>query len=203
MPIGWPADGAAARSLRYWLSVLIAAIAGSGLLVFVVLADPAQAVTHKHPAWKSSDPFAKWLNGGFIVRNNVLNTAAARRQMIWADSYRRWGVQSAQPDTGGVKAYPSVQRNYPRQPAYSSLRYLRSSFKQSIPSVPNVSAEAAYEVWLNNHTVEVMMWVDNHHQSPAGQVIGTIPIYQEKFVVWQDGKNKYSFVLDGQRQTTG
>jgi Flp pilus assembly protein TadB len=201
MLTGRPDGGAAARSPRRWLSVLFVAIAAPGLLVFAAFADRAQAGVPKHPAWKSTFPVATWPNDGFTVRNNVLNPAEAGHQMIWANSYRHWGVVSTQPDTGSIKAYPSVQKNYPEHPEYSSLRYLRSSFKQSMPSAADLSAEAAYEVWLNNRTVEVMMWVSNHNQSPAGQVIGTIPIYQEKFVVWQDGNNKYSFVLDGQQAT--
>jgi hypothetical protein len=159
--------------------MLLAAIAGPGLVALATLPDPAQAVIARHSAWKSSAPFAKWSNGGFTVRNNVLNTAAAGRQTIWADSYRSWGVESTQPNTSGTKAYPSVQRYYPNQPTYSSLRHLRSRFRQFIPSAANLSAEAAYDVWLNNHTVEVMMWVNNHNQYPAGHVIGTINIYHE------------------------
>ena len=185
--------------------MLMAAIAGPGLVALVAVADPAQAGVPKHPAWKSTAPLAKWpgAGAGFTLSNDVFNTAEAGRQLIWGDSYRHWGVESTQPNSPSIKAYPSVQRIYPNQPAYSRLRHLRSSFTQSMPSAANLSAEAAYEVWLNNRTVEVMMWVDNRNQTPAGQHIGSIPIYQENFDVYQNGPHQFSFVLSGQQQLTG
>lgn len=184
--------------------MLMVAIAGPCLVVSVAFADAAQAAVPKHAKWKSASPSATWSEGGFTLSNNVLATTGAGRQLIWADSYRKWGVESTQPNTTSVKSYPSVQWIYPNQPAYSSLRYLRSSFTQSMPSAVNLSADAAYEVWLNNHTVEVMMWVDNHNQAPAGQLIDQmVPIYNEKFDLYKNGPNNYSFVLNGQQQTRG
>ena len=111
-----------------------------------------------------------------------------------------WGVESTQADTTSVKTYPSVQKNY-NHPKYTSLRGLRSRFTESMPSTGNFDAEAAYDLWLNNYQVEVMMWFDNHKQTPAGSVIAKIHIYGKKFAVWQSGHDMYSFVLSGTQKT--
>ena len=69
-----------------------------------------------------------------------------------------------------------------------NLTYLRSGFRQYMPPAKgNYIAEAAYDIWLNNWDTELMIWVDNHGQVPAGKVVGTYTIYGEKWQLWQDG----------------
>jgi Flp pilus assembly protein TadB len=192
----WP------KPLARWLGILVATIAGLGLVAVTAQAVPARAGVPKKAPWKTTDPYAEWLNAGFTISNNVL-TAQAGPQTIWAFSYRRWGVESDQPATSTVKSYPSVRKSYPVQPAYSSLEYLRSTYAQSMPSTAALSADATYEVWLDNHTVEVMMWVDNHNRTPAGRMIGTILRFKQTFAVWQNGPDMYTFVLSGPQQAAG
>jgi len=72
-----------------------------------------------------------------------------------------------------------------------------------MPSTATLAAEATYAIWLNNHQVEVMMWVDNHNRTPAGRKFGEIVIYQHDFTVWQNGPDMYTFVLSGPQETTG
>jgi hypothetical protein len=99
--------------------------------------------------------------------------------------------------------YPSVQKNYRNRP-YTSLKSLTSTFTESMPPASsNFIAEAAYDIWLNNFNIEVMMWVDNHRQVPAGHVIATVDIFGQKFRVWQSGHDLFSFALVGKRETSG
>jgi hypothetical protein len=196
--------GSFSKPLPRWLAMLASgALAGPGLAVFSTLSAPAQAAIPPHPAWKSSAPFGTWQNGRFDVYNNEWNTSEAGPQTIWANSYRDWGVESKQANTTSVKTYPSVQKNYNKNPRYTAFRSLRSTFTESMPSVANFDAEAAYDLWLNNYQIELMMWVDNHKQAPAGKVIARIHIYGQKFTVWQNGNDMYSFVLSGKQETTG
>jgi hypothetical protein len=160
------------------------------------------AAKPKHPKWESIAPFGAWKNGGFIIYNNEWNTSAAGPQTIWADSFHHWGVTTDQALTTAVKTYPCVQKNYPNIP-YSELTYLRSGFTQSMPFAPYLDAEAAYDLWLNNYKIEVMMWVDNHGQTPAGSVIAHVNIYGENFAVYQRGSFMFTFLLTGKQQTTG
>jgi Flp pilus assembly protein TadB len=190
------------QSLARWLVILVAAIAGLGLAAVAAQAIPAQAGVPKKAAWKQTNPSGEWSNAGFTLSNNVLSTQAGP-QTIWAYSYNRWGVESDQPATSTVKSYPSVKRILASQPAFSSLEYLRSTFAQSLPAAPTLSAEAAYEVWLDNHTVDVMVWVDTHNRKPAGHRIGEIILYKHDFFVYRNGPHMYTFVLSGRQETYG
>ncbi len=191
------------QPLRPRLAMLVAVVlAGPGLAIFATFPSPANAAIPPNPAWESTAPFGTWNNGKFDVYNNEWNTSEAGPQTIWANSYRDWGVESTQADTTSVKTYPSVQKNY-NNPKYTSLDGLKSRFTESMPSAGNFDAEAAYDLWLNNYQVEVMMWFDNHKQTPAGSVIAKIHIYGKKFAVWQSGHDMYSFVLTGKQKTKG
>ncbi len=191
------------KPLRGWLAMpVVVALAGLELVAFAAVPSAANAAVPSNPAWKSSAAFGAWHNGGFIVYNNEWNTAEAGPQTIWANSYQNWGVSSKQANTTSVKTYPSVQKNYSNTP-YTSLAWLRSTFTESMPSAPNLDAEAAYDVWLNNYNIEVMIWVDNHRQAPAGSLVAKVKIYGQTFAVWQSGRDMYSFVLSGKRETSG
>ena len=190
------------RGTRRWLSALAAVLAGPGVVV-LALPGPAQAAIPKDAVLKSSNPAKTWANGGYLVANNVLNSSGTGSQTIWANSYHQWGVESTLASSGSVRAYPCVQKNFPTAPSYDSFSFLRSGFTQSMPSGAGLAAEAAYELWLDNDTVKVMMWIDTSGRSPAGKRIGTIVFYKEMFVVWQNGPDMYTFVLSGPPQTTG
>lgn len=192
------------KPLRRRLAMVAAGVlAGPGLVVFGTFPATANAAVPPHPAWKSTAPFGLWNNGKFDVYNNEWNTSEAGPQTIWAYSYRHWGVESKQPNTTSVKTYPSVQKNY-NNARYTSFRSLRSKFTEAMPSAAtNFDAEAAYDLWLNNYKIELMMWVDTHKQVPAGHVVARIHIYGQKFAVWQSGNDMFSFVLSGKQETSG
>jgi len=72
---------------------------------------------------------------------------------------------------GGCAAevYESAQWNY-RNGRYSSIRYLYSSFSETMPTGSlrrnGFDAEAAYDMFINGtDTDEVMVWVDNQGQT--------------------------------------
>ena len=147
------------------------------------------------PSWQSSAPFGAWNNGGFIVYNNEWNSSAGP-QTIWADSYRHWGVRSAQAaGNTAVETYPCVQKNFDNVPVFS-FHLIQNGFTESMPAgVHGLDAEAADDVWLNNYQLEVMIWVDNHGQRPSGNVVGHATIFGQRFAVWRGGTT-YTLVLN-------
>ena len=100
-----------AKPNRRLAALATAAVAGPGL-VLLASSIPADASIPANPHWESSAAFGTWNTGKFDLYNNEWNTSAAGPQTIWGDSYKRWGVQSTQPDSTSVKTYPSVQENY-------------------------------------------------------------------------------------------
>jgi hypothetical protein len=181
-------------------TVAAVALAAPGLLALT--APTASASIPPNATFKSSEPFGTWNNGAFDVYNNEWNTSEAGPQTIWAFSYHHWGVESTQSATTSVKTYPSVQRNYPSRP-YSTFGMLRSTFAERMPSSRNFIGEAAYDLWLNNFSIEVMVWVDNHGQVPSGKIIAHATFYGQKFAVWKGSSKQFSFTLQGGNERSG
>jgi hypothetical protein len=185
---------------RALATIAAAALAAPGLLMLT--APTASASVPSSAAFKSSEPFGTWNNGAFDVYNNEWNTSEAGPQTIWAFNYHHWGVESTQSASTSVKTYPSVQRNYPNRP-YSTFSMLRSTFAEQMPSSGDFIAEAAYDLWLNNYSIEVMMWFDNHRQVPAGNVIAHVTFGGQNFSVWKSGNDFFSFKLEGGNVQSG
>jgi hypothetical protein len=170
--------------------------AGAGTAV----ATTASAAIPPSPKFESSAPFGRWGNAGFIVNNNAWNPSTGP-QTIWADSYRNWGVQSDQAaDNIRVETYPSVEKNYDNVPV-SSFQAIVNGFTESMPDAVGLRAEAADDVFLNDRAIEVMIWVDNHGQTPAGNIISHAVISNQSFAVWRGGPT-YTFVLN-HNETSG
>jgi len=179
---------------RIWIALLAAVVFTAVTAVSAAAGIPA------NPKWESSDPLASWQNGGFLICNNEWG-AGFGPQTIWADSYRHWGVESDQ--TAGntvVETYPCVQKTYDNVPV-SEFGAIRNGFTQSMPSGVGLRAEAADDVWLDDYGIEVMIWVDNHRQVPAGHVISHLTSYGQRFAVWRAG-SIYTFVLN-HNETSG
>lgn len=168
-----------------------------GQYASVRLAAPAGA------QWSSTRQFGLWNDGHFDVYNNEWNTAEAGPQLVWANSYRHWGVESVQPGSTSVKTYPSVQQNF-QNPPLRTVRSLSSTFAQSMPPQKlTYDAEAAYDLWLDNYKIEVMVWVANHGQTPLGGVINHVVISGREYAVYSGGADVFSFVATGKPATRG
>jgi hypothetical protein len=201
------------RPVNRWI-VALAGVVLAGLAIVSALQSPvvtpyvgqyarARLGGSGASAWSSTGQFGTWHNGRFDVYNNEWNTAEAGPQLVWADSYRHWGVESVQPDSTSVKTYPSVQQNYDNAPL-STVTSLSSTFAQTMPPANvNYDAEAAYDLWLDNYNVEVMVWVANHGQTPSGGVIHHVVITGWHYAVYESGSKMFSFVSTGRPATRG
>jgi hypothetical protein len=183
-------------------SLLTAAVtaAVAGIAVAGTAAFAAVAAIPSRPNFESSARFAVWNNDGFFFHNNEWNPGAGP-QTIWANSGRDWGVRSDQ--AGGntaVETYPSVQDDFGDVPV-SSFPTITDGFTESMPKVGGLDAEAAVDVWLDHYGLEVMIWVDNHGQTPAGNVVGRAAISGQSFTVWRRDPT-YTFALNG-NETSG
>jgi hypothetical protein len=119
-----------------------------------------------------------------------------------------WSVKSVQ-KTGntGVLAYPDVGQVFTlgndTDPPISGFSSLTSSFTQTMNANSRTDAEAAYDIWLDNGkaTDEIMIWVDNHGQTPAGNDKGHRVIDGTRYELWSaDGTT--SFVRSNEQSGT-
>jgi hypothetical protein len=147
--------------------------------------------------------------GRWIVYNNTWGPTPGR-YVTSARSQSDWNVVADQKGGGGcggcaVEAYVSAQWNYSGV-RYSSIKYLSSTFSETMPTGSlrknGVDAEAAYDMFINgSDTDEVMVWVDNQGQTPAGLLQAVADINGQKFDVYFSGGTK-SFVLT-KNETSG
>jgi len=129
----------------------------------VMICGTASPRMPPHPKWQSSARMAQWTSPGtnFVVRNNMWNCQGnpdpCGREIVWADSYRHWGIQTRQAagDTA-VLSYPDVQKVMTRSDGsdtpLSSFTKLKSTFSIRMPAGPGMDDEAAYDDWLNSWT---------------------------------------------------
>jgi hypothetical protein len=148
-------------------------------------------------AWCSSDAFGTFnTSDGFDLYNNEWNSSAnPGPQKICGNSGHDWQVTSTQrAKNTEVLTYPSVQKNYPNR-ALSSFTSMTSSYAENMNATAGTDAEAAYDIWINDLNKEVMFWVDDHGQTPAGTKVATVTLGGLTWDYYQES-GYYAFVLN-------
>jgi hypothetical protein len=148
-------------------------------------------------AWCSSGAFGTFnTSDGFDLYNNEWNSNAnPGPQKICGNNGHDWQVTSTQrANNTEVLTYPSVQKNYPNR-ALSSFTSMTSTYSENMNSTGGTDAEAAYDIWVNDLNKEVMFWVDDHGQTPAGKKTATVTLGGLTWTLWEES-GYYAFVLD-------
>jgi hypothetical protein len=147
--------------------------------------------------------------GSWILYNNTWGPTPGT-YVIHATSQSSWHVVADQNGGGGcggcaVEAFESAQWDYSSVP-YSSIKYLSSTFSETMPTGSlaknGVDTEAAYDMFINgSDTDEVMVWVDNQGQTPAGTLDTVATVGGQRFKIYVSGGTK-SFVAT-KNETSG
>ena len=177
-------------------------LAASAFLALTILSAATAGVANASPAGTcTASKGGACTFGHWIVYNNAFGPTPGT-YVIHAHSKSKWSVTANQNGGGGcggcaVEAYESAQWNY-HKVRYSSIKYLTSTFSETMPTGSlkknGFDAEAAYDMFIKgSDTDEVMVWVDNQGQTPAGSRYGVADIHGQKFAVYVAGKTK-SFV---------
>ncbi|HLM89061.1 MAG TPA: hypothetical protein VK284_08540 [Streptosporangiaceae bacterium] len=160
-----------------------------------IAASPARAAgPPAHPKFESTALTGSWTDPstGLNISNDMWNCpqAACGKQQVWANSSSSWGVVStmAKGNTA-VLTYPAVQRLFGanNQPApLADASKLVSTFAEAMPTTEGTIGEAAYDIWLNGWNTEVMIWVDNQHQTFYQPLLGTATFNGQQFRIYMD-----------------
>jgi Glycosyl hydrolase family 12 len=134
---------------------------------------------------------------GFDLYNNEWNTADnPAPDKICGNSPSDWEVISNQrANNTAVLTYPSVQQNYSPNVTISSMSKLTSTYAENMHATSGTDAEAAYDLWTTNNANEIMFWVDNHGQTPAGSQVAIVSFGGLTWHLYVNGPTD-SFVLD-------
>ena len=162
------------------------------------IAAPAitAAVTlSRAPACSTSSPDGQCSYGSYTIRQNMWDAAGGDSQALTATSAASWSITASLPAgrcADWVCTYPedSQGANAP----VGSLRTAMQSFALSrVPAcAPGDGWEVASDDWLNAlpgsaGAIEVMVWTDTCHVSPAGSPGKTIVIEGRPFTLWVRG----------------
>jgi hypothetical protein len=119
-------------------------------------------------------------------------------QTLSACSASSWFVNATVADDGGgVKTYPNSHFMFDDAPKITALHSVTSTFAQSSPD--SGTYEDAYDIWLNGlpgsgNQDEVMIWTQNHGQTPGGSPTTTATLDGATYTVWRGSNNLVSFV---------
>ncbi len=119
-----------------------------------------------------------------------------------------WSVTSDQKaGNTGVLTYPDVAQVFTlssnTDPPISGFSAITSSFTEAMNATPGTDAEAAYDIWLDKGSgpEEIMIWVDNHGQTPAGDDKGSVVIGSTTYELW-NADGTISFVRSNEQSGT-
>lgn len=132
------------------------------------------------------------------VGNDVWNPpGAGHPQTIYVDNPGDWEVTADYPaGNTAVLSYPDIQQIYTTttdEPApISGFSTIFSDPDISQPAAAKSGDfEAAYDMWFQtakgSASQEIMLWIDNHGQRPAGNPVATTTFYGQKWTVWSNG----------------
>lgn len=166
-------------------------------VVVAVLATVGLGAGTAHAAvWESSEKFATWSDGDYIVRNNIWGSGVGP-QTIRANSHADWAVTADHPNTGGVKSYPHVGRAV--NESVGAIDGLSSEFAVNVPDAGAYAT--AYDIWVDDHDYEIMLWMNQHGAvGPIGSRVDTVDVGGHRWDVHKgtNGSNEvFSFVRTG------
>lgn len=163
-------------------------------------AAAAGSSTCPDPQYTTSDPTAMWNLSPYFVASDMWGISGYKlSQTLHACSYSDWYVTATMDNSNGdghVKTYPNSHRDFDSEPGISSLHTVTSTFAETSPGTGIY--EDAYDIWLNGvgsaGSTEVMIWTDNHGQTPSGSVQGTVSVGGQSYTVWKTTGNYIAFV---------
>ncbi|GAB3946374.1 hypothetical protein GCM10029976_073800 [Kribbella albertanoniae] len=126
--------------------------------------------------------------GQYYVHNNMWNNHNGTYTMAVCN-YNSWyeDVTQSRPGDNGVQAYPNVHKDYDDFPL---ARVQSAKFAATAPDCAGCIYNIAFDVWINEgFENELMIWTQNHGQTPAGSKIGTTTIGGHAYEVWKAGGN--------------
>lgn len=138
------------------------------------------------------------------VNQNVWDATTGSAQTLTATSASSWHVSAFEPTGAFVRAYPNVHE-FLGEPI-SDYNTVLATFADTMPT--GGSEEAAFDIWINGapgtsstaNEIEVMIWTNDHGQTPSGKLTTTATINGQTFKVWECpaascGHPYYAFVL--------
>jgi hypothetical protein len=154
-----------------------------------------------NPEFTTSAQFGLWNLSPYFVANDMWNAnGGSVSQTLSACSFSDWYVTATASGGGGVLTYPDSHLDVPNTPKISSLSSVTSSFADANPNTGTY--EDAYDIWLNGvadpdaGSDELMIWTNNHGQTPGGSPMATVTIGGQSWTAWKGNGGYMAFVAN-------
>jgi hypothetical protein len=136
-------------------------------------------------------------SGGTRVIQDIWNPVNGATQTLTASSPGNWSALAAMPASNtAVVSYPDIQQIYTTTSntpnPLSGYSFITGSYTENGPASSDDDYEAAYDIWAgtgsDNYGQEIMIWVDNHGQTPVGSVVASATIDGVGYKIWSTGR---------------
>jgi hypothetical protein len=139
-----------------------------------------------------SDPAISGSNGySTYVSQDMWNPISGAAQTMTATGPGSWKVTADMPASNtAVVSYPDTQQIYTTSnntpEPLSNFSSIASSYAESGPAGSGDDYEAAYDIWTSagGNVQEIMIWVDDHGQTPAGSDVASATIDGVGYKIW-------------------
>ena len=130
------------------------------------------------------------------VIQDIWNPIKGASQRLTAYSPGNWSISANMPASNtAVVSYPDTQQTYTttsNTPSpLSDFSSITSSYTANGPSSRGDDYEAAYDIWAgtgnNDYAQEIMIWVDDHGQTPAGSDVASASVDGVGYKIWSTG----------------
>jgi hypothetical protein len=142
-----------------------------------------------------------WNLSPYFVANDMWNAGAGNvSQTLSACSFSDWNVTATASGGGTVLTYPDSHLDLDNAPRISSLSSVTSTFADTNPNTGTY--EDAYDIWLNAvadpsaGSDELMIWTNNHGQTPGGSPMATVTIGGQSWTAWKGNGGYMAFVAN-------
>ena len=142
------------------------------------------------------------------VTNDVWNRIDGWQQTLYANSPGNWHVVATGPaGNTAVVSYPDTQTLYGDRPV-SSFSNLYSSFSENMHAQGGTSGEAAYDIFLNDWSKEVMIMHDMHNIGTDPQLAtvrfgGSHGVPLQTWNLVHNGSSELIWMLTGPAEQSG
>jgi hypothetical protein len=127
------------------------------------------------------------------VAQDMWNPISGAFQTLTATGPGTWKVSANMPASNtAVVSYPDTQQIYTTSnntpEPLSNFSSITSSYAESGPAGSHDDYEAAYDIWAStgssSNNQEIMIWVDDHGQTPAGSDVAAATIDGAGYKIW-------------------
>lgn len=139
----------------------------------------------------TSNPHNGITLGNYFVDTDTWNYVSGMTQTVYVCNYNNWYVVAGNmAEAGGVKSYPNVHEDFNDSKAISAYKTITSTFASTSPRMGIY--DAAYDIWLNNFGIEIMVWNESYNQTldglnPGGSKQTTVTLDGRTYDVYKNG----------------